>query len=54
MIAETETMNSRPHQDLSQAGYPGRAWQEAKAMAQKKVRWRAMVDALCSQHGDED
>ena len=24
MITETETMNTRPHQDLSQAGYPGR------------------------------
>ena len=29
-------------------------WQEAKALAQRRVRWRAMVDALCSQEGDED
>ena len=32
----------------------GMTWQEAKVMAQKRVRWRAMVDALCSQGGDED
>ena len=24
------------------------AWQEAKALAQKRVKWRNMVDALCS------
>ena len=32
----------------------GITWQEAKVMAQKRVRWRAMVDALCFQGGDED
>ena len=26
----------------------GVTWQEAKVLAQKRVRWRNMVDALCS------
>ena len=32
-------------QDLDKVGV---TWQEAKALAQKRVRWRNMVDALCS------
>ena len=32
-------------QDLEKVGV---TWQEAKAIAQKRVRWRNMVDALCS------
>ena len=32
----------------------GMTWQEAKVIAQKRVGWRAMVDVLCSQGGDED
>lgn len=32
----------------------GTSWQEAKTIAQKRVRWRSMVDALCSQGGQED
>ena len=32
----------------------GTSWQEAKTTAQKRVRWRSMVDALCSQGGQED
>ena len=32
----------------------GTTWQEAKTIAQKRVRWRSMVDALCSQGGQED
>ena len=32
----------------------GVTWQEAKALAQKRVRWRNMVDALCSWRGQED
>ena len=29
-------------------------WQEAKTLAQKRVRWIAMVDSLCFQRGNED
>ena len=32
----------------------GTTWQEAKTIAQRRVRWRSMVDALCSQGGQED
>ena len=32
-------------QDLDKVGI---TWQEAKALAQKRMRWRNMVDALCS------
>ena len=29
----------------------GMSWQEAKSQAQKRVRWRALVDALCPSTG---
>ena len=32
----------------------GITWQEAKAMAQKRVRWGDMVDAICSQRGNKE
>ena len=35
-------------QDLKNIGV---SWQEAKALAQKRVRWRALVDALCPSTG---
>eukprot|EP00064_Thunnus_orientalis_P021237 superscaffoldBa00006320_g21395 len=35
-------------QDLKNIGV---SWQEAKARAQKRVRWRALVDALCPSTG---
>ncbi len=32
----------------------GVSWQKAKARAQKRVRWRALVDAHAPQQGKED
>ena len=46
--------NNWRHSTLKDLETVGMTWQEAKVMAQKRVRWRAMVDALCSQGGDED
>ena len=46
--------NNRRRSTLKDLETVGITWQEAKAVTQKKVRWRAMVKALCPQGGDED
>jgi hypothetical protein len=52
----TQEKHNETHKETPQRKKKSKAgisWQEEKALVQKRVMWRAMVDALCSQAGQE-